>query len=71
VKFAMKKKISALKNQGNDNVVIDVESVLFMEKSVVIVQSTFYVLSATIYNRCRQINIDLCVPLNISFKPFF
>jgi hypothetical protein len=35
VKFAVKKKISTLKNQGNDNV-IDVESVLFMEKSVVL-----------------------------------
>ncbi len=48
MKFAMKKQISSLKNQGNDNVVIDVESVLLMEKSVVIVKSTFYVFSAMI-----------------------
>jgi hypothetical protein len=48
-----------------------VESVLFMEKSVVIVKTTFYVLSAIIYNRYRQINIDLFDPLIISFKPFF
>ncbi len=59
MKFAMKKKISTLKNLGNDNVVIDVESVLFKEISVVIVKTTFYVLSAMIYNRYRQINIDL------------
>jgi hypothetical protein len=70
VNFAVKTKIFTLKNQGNDNV-IDVESVLFMEKSVVIVKTTFYVLSAMIYNRYRQINIDLCDPLIISFKPFF
>ncbi len=66
MKFAVKMKISTLKNQG-DNVVIDVESVLFMEKSFVIVKTTFYVLSAMIYNRYRQINIDLCDPLIISF----
>jgi hypothetical protein len=71
VKFAMKKKISTLKNLGNNNVVIDVESVLFMEISVVIVKTTFYVLSAMIYNRYRQINIDLFDPLIVPFKPFF
>ncbi len=69
MKFAMKKKISTLKNQENDNVAIDVESVLFMAKSVVLVIKTFYVLSAMIYNRYRQINIDLCDPLIISIKP--
>jgi hypothetical protein len=66
----MKNKISTLKKQGNDNV-IDVESMLFMEKSVVLVITTFYVLSAMIYIRYRQINIDLCDPLIISIKPIF
>jgi anti-anti-sigma regulatory factor len=36
----MKKKISTLKNQGKNSIVIDVESVLFMEKSVVLVITT-------------------------------
>ncbi len=48
VKIAMKKKISTLKNQVDNNVVINVESLLYMEKSVVIVKSTYYALSATI-----------------------
>jgi hypothetical protein len=70
VKFAMKKKTSSLKIQGNDNV-IDVESVLFKEKCVVFVRTIFYVWSAMIYNRYRQINIDLCDPLIFSMKSIF